>query len=186
MGTRREVPADGFYRFENNKIWHVEAGMIGGTVSVPETLAGEQLVDCISDEATGWEAGLEAITFTRVGAGFVRFTGSIKPLMEISEEALIPVRWTEADKMCLKLQYGLGDVEVKHAIDAGQVIYGEECCLDCSSGRQIRTPAYPSECTYVRVVIDGFELAYWNSSEVAEDAADVMGALIGSAKGGSC
>lgn len=81
---------------------------------------------------------------------------------------------------------GWGEFELVHAKDA-QVSNGEfepECVLLLHSGREIRTPAYPEPCSYVRVVQNGFELAYWNIEEIREDPEQVVGAIIGAAKGG--
>lgn len=66
--------------------------------------------------------------------------------------------------------------------------YGPECVLFVeNSGREIRCPAYPEECSYVRVCErDGTEVAYWNVDEWAEGAtqgAEVMGAILGAALG---
>lgn len=52
-------------------------------------------------------------------------------------------------------------------------------------GQDVRVPAYPQECNYVRVVREGREVAYWNSdewSESPEQAEDVMGAIMGAIK----
>ncbi|MEG1971240.1 MAG: hypothetical protein RR101_14105, partial [Burkholderiaceae bacterium] len=45
------------------------------------------------------------------------------------------------------------------------------------SKREIRRPADPAECDYVRVVVDGLEIAYWVSDEWQEAPAEVMGAI---------
>ena len=42
------------------------------------------------------------------------------------------------------------------------------------------TPAYPDDCSYVRLVIDGTtEVAYWDYKEWEEDPQVVIGALVG-------
>jgi len=62
--------------------------------------------------------------------------------------------------------------------------YGEESVLDVlGSLRQIRSPAHPDECNYVRVVVDGLEVAYWCDDEWRDDPACVMGAFLGAAHG---
>lgn len=81
---------------------------------------------------------------------------------------------------------GWDESELVHAEDA-LVSNGElepECVLLLHSGREIRTPAYPEPCSYVRVVQNGFELAYWDIDEIREDPEQVVGAIIGAAKGG--
>jgi hypothetical protein len=60
-----------------------------------------------------------------------------------------------------------------------------ECVIPLANGRELRCPAYPLECSYVRIVgASGKEIAYWASEEWAEDAEVVMGAILGAAKGG--
>ncbi len=79
----------------------------------------------------------------------------------------------------LVVQYDLLPVEAEHAVDNLENSYGEESVLDVlGSQRQIRSPAHPEECNYVRVVIDGLEIAYW-----CDDPACVMGAFLGAAHG---
>ena len=57
------------------------------------------------------------------------------------------------------------------------------CILALENGREIRTPPFPGLCSYVRVVQFGYELAFWTADEFTDDAAGVLGALIGAAKG---
>lgn len=74
--------------------------------------------------------------------------------------------------------------ELEHArasIDDGGG-YDEECVILTHSGRELRTPALPESCSYIRVTQQGFELAYWNSDEITESSEDVIGALIGALK----
>ena len=78
---------------------------------------------------------------------------------------------------------GWNDIELEHAIDNLDVEYGEECVVKLPSGRELRTPAYPEECSYVRIVQQGYELAYWVSDEWADDPECVMGAIVGCMKG---
>lgn len=53
---------------------------------------------------------------------------------------------------------------------------------------EVRVPAYPTECEYVRVVHNRgegnvIEKAYWDSDEWQESPAEVMGAIMGAIKG---
>lgn len=74
--------------------------------------------------------------------------------------------------------------------------YGEESVIfhNAATGVEVRTPAYPKECDYVRVVLTGAEahnevtgetlvgdceLVYWNVDEWREEGEDVMGAIMG-------
>lgn len=77
------------------------------------------------------------------------------------------------------------DVERTHAQGAQDCEYENEFILRTGSGRAIHAPAYPEECSYVRVVDHaGNEIAYWVSAEWAESPEEVMGALLGALKGG--
>lgn len=66
--------------------------------------------------------------------------------------------------------------------------YGDECVIELASGRTIRTDSYadsPEGSTYVRVCdLDGAEVGYWSSDEWREAPEEVMGAILGAAKGG--
>lgn len=58
--------------------------------------------------------------------------------------------------------------------------YGPESVLRVHTGFQLRTPAYPEPCSYLRVCDPiGRETAYWNSAEWQEDPEDVLGAVVG-------
>ena len=81
-------------------------------------------------------------------------------------------------------QASMLDVERAHARGAGAGSYENEFILPTASGRSIHAPAYPDECTYVRVVDQaGNELMYWDSAEWAESPEEVMGAILGALKG---
>ncbi len=82
----------------------------------------------------------------------------------------------------LQKQWRLSDVEVAHALASLDNEYGDEKVLVINgSHRAIHCPAYPSECDYVRIVLNGLEVAYWIADEWAEAPAEVMGAIIGAA-----
>lgn len=80
-------------------------------------------------------------------------------------------------------KFGWNDVEIDHALDNIDTEYEDECIVKLANGREIRTPAYPEDCSYVRIVQEGFELAYWISDEWADDPEIVMGAIMGCAHG---
>lgn len=66
--------------------------------------------------------------------------------------------------------------------------YGDESVIVAVGKYQVRTPAFPADCDYVRVVkVVGkkeYECVYWNSDEwqEKEDGAGAMGALMGAIK----
>lgn len=81
-------------------------------------------------------------------------------------------------------QYGLHPMEILHALENLDNEYGEESVIRISGTlREIRSPAHPSDCNYVRVVVEGYEVAYWDADEWRERPAEVMGAILGAAKG---
>jgi len=59
--------------------------------------------------------------------------------------------------------------------------YGKECAVRApTSGNTLRFAAAPAEVDYLRVCDRaGAEIAYWICDEFAEDASDVLGAVIG-------
>lgn len=94
----------------------------------------------------------------------------------------ITIADTQRIKAQLKKQWQLSDVEVDHALADFSNDYGDENVLPIQgSHRAIHTPAFPSECDYVRVVLNGLEIAYWVSDEWAESPTEVMGAILGAA-----
>lgn len=60
-----------------------------------------------------------------------------------------------------------------------------ESSVALPGGWELRCPAYPEECSYVRILNrDGREVGYWNEDEWRLDPAEVMGAIVGAMKGG--
>jgi hypothetical protein len=59
------------------------------------------------------------------------------------------------------------------------VEYGQECVIRTEGDVEMRCPAWPDPCSYVRVLQHGFEIGYWNSEEWRDDPVDVMGAMLG-------
>ncbi|MEC4339642.1 hypothetical protein VPH13_13040 [Stenotrophomonas pavanii] len=117
-------------------------------------------------------------------------------------EATFP-RWNERDQVgwCelftteqlhaldpLQLADGLGVslAELPQVLGAVGNDYGEECVIALISGREIRCPASPKDCSYVRITAPGIiplELGYWSSDEWGEAPAEVMGTILGAAQG---
>lgn len=58
--------------------------------------------------------------------------------------------------------------------------FGPECITLSDDGREIRCPAFPEPCEYVRIMDeDGNEAGYWTSDEWKESPEEVMGAILG-------
>jgi hypothetical protein len=178
-----------FVQCPNGMVWPLDnEGLISGTVLVPNYLekeTPEDRLDAIAEAATGSLVGLTNFSDTYLGNDLVSFKG----VPEILDYA--PEGCTELDehspelRAALAAQYGLDEMEVEHALDNLDTNYGQECTLSIAGSRRaIRCPASPAECEYVRVVIDGFEIAYWHMDEWQRMPAEVVGAFLGAARGG--
>lgn len=179
-----------FVLFPNGKVWRVSAdGQIKGSVLVPgyEGVGDlDERLDAIAEAVTGSIIGLCDFSYVPRGQDIVSFAGSADEF--IASDERFKVLDTDAPelKAALIAQYGLMGVEADHALDSLGDQYGSECVIDVlGSHRQIRCPAHPEPCSYVRVVADGLELAYWVDDEWRNAPAEVLGALLGAARGGS-
>lgn len=76
------------------------------------------------------------------------------------------------------------DPAIEHAIGSAGIAYDDECIVALANGRTLRFPAHPASCRYIRVEHAGHELGYWVSDEFSADAENVLGAILGLAKGG--
>jgi hypothetical protein len=180
-------------KFPNGKVWQVDLDgwTAAGSVMVPEFTGiddQEERLDAVAEAVTGSAAGLTDFWVEHLGNGRVAFSGSVD--LEPEDESLAPVALVNTDlndlRTALQAQYALSDIEVTHALMNLGTEYGEECVLSTrEAGRELRCPAFPLECSYVRVVIDGLELAYWVEDEWRDDPAVVMGAIFGAARGAS-
>lgn len=82
------------------------------------------------------------------------------------------------------VEHKWSDVELDHALGAMDAEYEKECIIRLENGREVHCPAAPLACDYVRVVQEGFELAYWVCDEWEESPMNVMGAFLGCMKAG--
>lgn len=78
---------------------------------------------------------------------------------------------------------GWSEIEIEHALHNLDTEYGEEAVIALANGREIRCPAHPEPCSYVRVMQAGCELGYWVETEWASTPDEVMGAILGLASG---
>ena len=170
-----------FVQFPNGKVWRVgNNGWIEGSVLVPdyENLDSlESRLDAIAEAATGSCCGLTDFAYQFRGNDIVSFQGCAEELPD-DEADYVKADFKVLDANsgelvdALVAQYGMLPMEAKHALDNLENNYGEECALDIlGSQRQIRSPAHPEECNYVRVVVDGLEIAYWCDDEWRDDPA---------------
>lgn len=90
---------------------------------------------------------------------------------------------SEKEALALSKKYRWDTIELRHALGSIGAVYGPECVVKLRNGKELRTPAYPEECDYVRFVQDGYELVYWSQTEWQEQPAEVMGAIVGAIAG---
>ena len=79
----------------------------------------------------------------------------------------------------LERRCGWNAIEIAHAEDAAGDEYGPEDFAIFHGGRAIMFPPAAEELSYIRVVQEGCEIAYWDCEEWRDDPADVFGAIIG-------
>jgi hypothetical protein len=58
-----------------------------------------------------------------------------------------------------------------------------EAVIALPNGQELRCPAFPAPCEYVRITANGEELLYWDCAEWGLDPRGVMGAIFGAAVG---
>lgn len=185
-----ENPPICFLVCPNGDVWRLRPGSrIAGTVQVGESDQEsdlENFLDSVAECATGSASGLVDFSYQELGSGQVAFDGIAYDLSDA--DGATEYRILRADdpdlKQALVTQYHLADFEVEHALTSLENEYGDECCVQIvGSAREIRTPAHPEDCNYVRIVLDGLELGYWTCDEWRDAPAEVMGAIIGAAGG---
>lgn len=78
-----------------------------------------------------------------------------------------------------------GDADIR-AEETGAGGYGPECTMQMHTGFLVKMPAYPEECSYIRVCDPlGREISYWISDEWKDAPEEVMGAIFGALNRGS-
>ena len=89
----------------------------------------------------------------------------------------------------LYLANSFGNEKLTHTSSRGlaklqDAAFPNESAVKIRNGNSIRMPAFPEECSYVRVINPfGEEVAYWISDEWKDDPQEVMGAILGAAMG---
>lgn len=193
QGSQQTLQQPAWLLFPNGKMWKVEDGVASGTVLVENYEVADNLearLDMISEAVTGSLIGLRDFGYKYLGGGFVNFSGTVEGLSEEDEDTDEaddkPVVVEAGSKQFIELlerQYGMLPFEAEHAAANLGTDYGEECVVPLTNGREVRTAAYPEEASYVRVCIDGLEVAYWVVDEWRQAGEDVMGAFIGAMRG---
>ncbi|EPG9350551.1 hypothetical protein ACKU3Z_029520 [Pseudomonas aeruginosa] len=182
-----------FILFPNGKVWMIDdQKTFSGTIQIPdyEKLEDlESLHNAINDSIAGSFVGLTSFTYSNLGNNLVSFTAVADELPDDPQD------WPEegcehltsdspALREAIKQQYALTDEEVEHALESlGKEYVNERTTQLLGSFRQIRTPASPHECDYVRVLVDELEVARWSFVEWAKEPVKVMAAIFGSMQG---
>jgi len=181
-----EGPFPAWFKFPSGKVWRVdEKGWISGSVVVPQndedSQSYEYFLDQVSEAATGSSAGLENFSYRGMGDGIYLFSGDASHMLreEFEEMTRLGDRSDELIQ-ALQDQYQVDHQQALYMCASLRAEYENECVIDIAgSNRTVHCPAYPQPCTYVRIVVDGFEVAYWDEKEWGEAPAEVMGAIMG-------
>ena len=177
-----------FVLMPNGKVWegNIKEYAISGMVEIFESRDEDKEEDFsseLSEAVTGSISGLTNFTYHCISGNHVTFSGNFD---ELEDDELAKCRQLDLARLidlnilaeALKAQYGLTELDVQHALMALGAVYVNESV--CARGvREIRFPAYPDECDYVRITVQGFEIAYWVSDEWKEAPIEVMGAIMG-------
>lgn len=176
-----------FIKFPNGKVWAVdEHGWIQGSVIASEFIDKdlELALDDVAESVTGSISGLTNFSYQYLGGDRVSFHGCASVLDEESDDCQELALDSAELRQLLMAQYQLSDAELSHLLAALGSHYENECVIrQVGSTREICCPAFPAECDYVRITVDGMEVAYWVSDEWAEAPAEVMGAILGAVRG---
>lgn len=178
--------APAYLKFPNGRAYRLDHGFITAlvTVDLDEVIHGSQesVLDLLSRAAVGSEL-LQDISYEVVGGQgdtlVLSVSGDVSALVENDDAQ----HCDEAEAQGLiAAQHGWSDAVRSHAFEAS-ASYQDECVLSLANGRELRVPAHPGSCTYLRVTEAGYELGYWNIDEVREDPEDALGAAVGLAHG---
>lgn len=170
---------DGLWRFGNNKVWLVQAGMIGGTVNVDVNKLShglDEFLDQIAEAATGSIVGLQGITWRLVGFDKVVFAAAVDLGGLAEDEMPIQVSCDAGLAPFLQIQYGLAPHEAQHAVAAKPTQHSDsDLVAQQSNGRQLRTCR---ETGKVRAVIDDWVIGQWFTEQIAGDTLAAMTGLL--------
>lgn len=182
-----------FLKCPNGKVWLFDSSQqwIDGCVEVPysDDLSLEDFLDAVSEEATGSVVGLTNFRYCRLGGDWVSFSGYAEEFEPNDSDNVdnpsgyeILAANDPRVQQALVHQYGLHDSDVSHAVNTLNAEYDDESVVSVlGTPRQIRAPAYPADCTYVRITVAGMEVVHWTSDEWKEQPEEVVGAILGCA-----
>lgn len=149
-----------------------------------------ELADISEEMAEKWEdlmglnAPIRPDSPTDVMMGWLRsaVTRVGDLLAQKTELDLLRLKGASLDEIASHL--GWSEATKEHARGSIEDVYENEGVIVTHSGRELRFPAYPLPCDYLRIVEYGFELAYWNSDEWRDAPDEVIGAIMGCSMNG--
>lgn len=171
-----------------------DQGTVEGIVHVATAETDlEAFLDAASEALTGSIVGLEDLQTQHLGHGMYLVSGRIS---DYGNEDAPPFEELDPNASdftgVLAAAMQLTNAEATHAAalirSGSSTTYGDECVIQTRGMRQIRCPADPAPCDYVRITLPAeeeqpLELAYWVADEWAEAPAEVMGAILGALRG---
>lgn len=181
-----------FVTFANDKTWPVKGNFVEALVSVEfsdftrRDLEG--FLDFLVEEAVGdisvMDINYENVAMKGPSTILLKVTGDVSDIIENPEDSGIVIHVPDSDALfdALAEQYGWNEFERSHARGSKDAIYVDENSIILPNGREIR---FSNDGDYVRVVQAGHELMYWVCDEWKEAPQEVMGAILGCAKGTS-
>lgn len=164
-----------------NRLTRVVSGMVpvgeSGEVVTPGSWP-EWVDECVTGEAHKY---IKDLGYKSLGDNVVSFAG----FLQVFPSAGSVVEQVGAEEFVQSMgeSFGLLECEVRHALESLGDEYEEETVVPLEGGRELRCPAYPAECDYVRICLGGIEIAYWISDEWVTDGTGVMGAIVGAMRG---
>lgn len=196
-------PDNRYIRFANGKVWEVTDNVARTFVrlDLSDIVEGDSLqdnleafLDRLADESVA-DARFTDIRYTVIAHNDGELTfecfANVEDILADIEPDSTDVATANVDEhfACLAEFFGWDTVEARHAqdyLDDGDdvaAMAASECVVRIANGRELRSPAYPAACEYVRITSAGYEIAYWDHQEWRHDPQVVMGALIAVAHG---
>lgn len=157
-----------------------ETGVVSGVARVPgiKSMSFDCRPAAVAEVASGRATFLAEVEVMELdGDDVVEFRATLSDQAIMSGQVRVQDQALWFDRVAEL--FCLSPVERQHAEDNACTPYPDECVVRLVNGRQLRSPAYPAECEYVRVVVGGVEVAYWDKQEFADATAEVLGALVG-------
>lgn len=180
-----------FRIFENGKIWQVLDNYVEAIVDVALSDVIDHnhdgFLDIIAEEAVGnillMDISYEVIGVIDAYTIRLKVTGDISDVVDVTEPRVVEGGGISVLYDALAVRFGWRADVRAHVMATNGILHEHECIIPLSNGRELRCPAHPLPCSYVRIAEAGHELMYWASDEWRDNPQDVIGAILGLAKG---